>query len=208
MRRSAVFALALVLLLAGACSSDKKPEANGEDAPPTTADNGLRVFKDAPPWPLADRQADRIAEAGLPLLTAEGSIVHFHAHLDVFDNGERVTIPAGVGIDFERRVISPLHTHFDTGVLHVEAEADEPVTLGQFLMQWGVRVEGDCIGNVCAPDPIAAYVNGVKQPGPVTEIVIKADLEIALILGTPPPTIPKGYTCVNPSDACPKTPAP
>jgi hypothetical protein len=152
--------------------------------------------------------SERIMAAGLPLLTAEGSLVHFHAHLDVFDNGQPVTVPAYVGIDFTKAVISPLHTHFDTGVLHVESAATEAVTLGQFLTEWGVRITDGCIGDVCAPGPIALYVNGQQQTGDPRSFVIAPDIEIALILGTPPTKIPKGYACVNPQDACPATPAP
>src|SRR5882672_818231 len=97
--------LAAVALVAAGCSNKKE---SGGSATPTTGDASLKFFEGAPPWPLADRQAERIAKGGLPALTAEGTIVHFHAHLDVFHNGEHVTIPAGVGIDFVARVISPL----------------------------------------------------------------------------------------------------
>ena len=46
-------------------------------------------------------------------------------------------VPAGVGIDLVQRLISPLHTHFDTGVVHFEGLVDEPVTIGQFLCRVG-----------------------------------------------------------------------
>ena len=205
MRRITGFLIVLVLF-AGACSS-KKHESDPSSRT-TQPDNGLTFFTGAPPWALADRQADRMARAGLPQLTAEGTHVHFHAHLDVFDNGEAVKVPAGVGIDFDQRVISPLHTHFDTGVMHVEAETNESVTLGQFLTEWGVRVTDECIGNVCDADKIALFVNGARQSGDPRDYVIKPDQELALVLGTPPASIPKGYQCVNPQDACPDTPAP
>jgi hypothetical protein len=207
MRRTAIL-FALVALIFTACSSKTTHSGGGAASVPSTTSDPLTYFTGSPPWGLADHQADRMAKAGLPALTAEGSVVHFHVHLDVFDNGQHVTIPAGVGIDFERRVISPLHTHFDTGILHIEAEATEPVTLGQFLIEWGLRVDGKCIANVCAPSPIALYVNGAKVAGPVTEHVFRPDEEMALVLGTAPATIPKGYACVNPQDVCPNTPAP
>jgi hypothetical protein len=149
-----------------------------------------------------------MAKAGLPALTAEGAKVHYHAHLDVFRNGEPVVVPASIGIDYDVSRISPMHTHFDTGVIHIESEEDSRFTLAQFLTEWGVRLTRDCVGDVCAPDPIAVYVNGTKFDGGITDLVIQADKEIALILGAPPATIPKGYTCVNPSDACPRTPSP
>ncbi len=195
----------LLVALVGAGCSDKKSD---DETTPTTGDSSLKVFTGPPPWPVADRQGERIVEAGLPTLRIEGERIHFHAHLDVFHNGDPVVVPEGVGIDQVRRLISPFHTHFDTGVLHVEADDDDPSTIGQFLQQWGLRVDGDCIADICAPQPIELYVNGVKQSGLVTEHVVEADQQIALILGSPPAKIPKGYACVHPEDACPNTPAP
>lgn len=208
MKRSLAAAAALVVLALGACSNGDGNDGT-DDTTTSTVDQSLKVWKTKPPWPLGDRQADRIAEAGLPALTSEGNVVHFHAHLDVFDHGEAVKVPASIGIDLAAQRISPMHTHFDTGIIHVEAEADEPVTLGQFLTEWGVRVDDDCIGDVCPPEPIGLYVNGQKQPGPVDEFVIKPNLEIALVLGAPPATIPATYDCSrSPQDACDQIPQP
>ena len=194
MKRSPAVVFAVVaLFVLGACGGgDKKPTTSAATTASTAGDS-LKVWQTAPPWPLTDRQADRIADAGLPLLTAEGTKVHYHAHLDVFRNGDPVTVPANIGIDYQRQVISPLHTHDDSGIVHVEGLKDEPITLGQFLTEWGVRVESDCTGDICPPDPIAVYVDGVKQTGPVTELVFKSRQEVALVLGTPPKTIPSTF---------------
>lgn len=137
--------------------------------------------------------------------------MHFHAHLDVVADGRPVTVPAYVGIDQGERRISPLHTHSDSGILHVEAEEDEAVTLGQFLTQWGVRASKTCIGAYCAPeDPIDVYVDGVKQAGPAVDLVIKANAQIALILGPPPAQIPATYDCASSkeSSSCRDIPQP
>lgn len=202
---SVLFVLAALGL--GACGNKSNDEPAANDPTVTTLDQSLKVWMAKPPWPLGDRQADRITEAGLPQLKAEANVVHFHSHLDVFDNGESVEVPANIGIDFVRQRISPLHTHQNSGIMHVEAADDTDVTLGQFVTEWGVRIEGDCIGDVCAPDPIALYVNGVKQTGVPTEFVIKPNLEIALVLGTPPEKIPSTYDCTKfPEDACDKIP--
>lgn len=147
--------------------------------------------------------------AGLPQLTKEGSVVHFHSHLDVFHNGTPVKVPNNIGIDFETQRISPLHTHYESGIIHVEAEEDEPVTIGMFLTEWGVRNDADCIGDICGADKIALFVNGQKITGPARNYVITPNLQIALVLGTPPATIPATYDCAaNPQDACDKIPQP
>jgi hypothetical protein len=51
------------------------------------------------PWPAPSDPLDRAAEAGLTPTTREFLQVHRRAHLDVFVNGEPVTVPAGIGID-------------------------------------------------------------------------------------------------------------
>ena len=109
-------------------------------------------------------------EAGLTPETHEFVFLHVHAHLDVFVNGEAMPVPAGIGIDIDnpavRRFkatdgsigyggisppcaapcISPLHTHFQDGVLHTEAKENQFNTLGEFFTQWAVRLDRSCVG--------------------------------------------------------------
>jgi hypothetical protein len=147
--------------------------------------------------------------AGVPQLTAEGSVVHYHSHLDVFYNGEPVEVPANVGIDLEVGRISPLHTHQPTGILHVEDNDDKELTLGQFLTEWGVRNNDKCIADICDASQIQLFVNGEKQAGSVVDFVLKPNLQMALVLGTPPEIIPATYDCSqSPRDACDQIPQP
>lgn len=174
--------LALLLLLFAACGS-----GGGDGAPvPTTLDESLSFYEGAPPWPLAGRQAARILAAGLPQLKAEGALVHYHARLDVSYDGGRVIVPADIGIDRQAGVISPLHTHDTLGTIHVEAEADEDYTLGQLLTEWGVRVGDGCIADKCGGE-VAVFVDGSIQDVFAGDLVIRADTEISLVLGTQPP---------------------
>lgn len=187
----------MVLLVAlGACGDKKKEPSLGDSTPTTSGPVGTATG--APPWPLGARQADRMTEAGLPQLKAEGSLVHYHAHLDVFYNGEAVLVPAGIGIDVDEQVISPLHTHQPTGIIHVEAEKDEQINLAQFLTEWGVKPSL----------PAKVYVNGTESPRGLGTI-IRGNTEIALVFGTGPLEIPSTYDCTrSPSDACDKIPQP
>lgn len=198
---------AAALLVLGGCSDggDDEPSSNGD----ADADATLSFYDGAPPWAAADRQADRMERAGVPLLRAEGKNVHYHAHLDVFYDGEEVTVPANIGIDLERQVISPLHTHFQGGVIHVEADKAADFTLGQFLTEWGVKTGEGCVADKCG-DEVAVFVDGSIQDTAAADLVIQPDTQIALVLGTPPADIPAGYDCATgPSgDACPDTPAP
>jgi hypothetical protein len=183
-----LLALVLVCLL-GACGG-----GGGNDDPPAASDETLSFVDTAPPWPVGDRQADRIRAARLPLLKAEGQLVHYHLHLDVFHDGEKVTVPANIGVDLEERVISPLHTHSPSGVIHVEANEDEELTLGQFLTEWGVKASDGCVADKCGEE-VVVFVNGSIQDVPAADLVIKPDTQISLVLGTPPADIPSNYDC-------------
>lgn len=61
---------------------------------------------------------------------------HIHSHLTIIINGENVTIPAGIGLEISgcERV---LHTHDDSGTIHVEPNSYQPFTLGDFFAVWG-----------------------------------------------------------------------
>ena len=142
----------------------------------------------------------RIKAAGLDILNAEGTADHYHAHLDVFVDGKPVVVPAEIGFSFgaggQPNGISALHTHDTTGIVHIEAPtAGLKYTLGQVLREWGVLDGTDTTG---APHGgtggWSAYVNGAKQDGPVTDVVLKAHDEVVLSFGTAPSPLPGTYT--------------
>jgi hypothetical protein len=165
-----------------------------------------------PDWPAPPNPMELTREAGLTPERAEFLQYHVHAHLDVFFNGDRVTVPAGIGIDTtnpavisdDRGVgltrecdtpcISPLHTHGTDGVLHTETKTPQPNNLGQFFVQWDVKLDSDCVGEFCAPGtPIGFYVDGDAYDGDPREIELSDRREIAIVIGTPPDDIPSEF---------------
>jgi hypothetical protein len=206
-RRVLLAGAALVLVFAACGKDGGNVNGGGHESTPTTkAESGLSVYDGAPPWPLPDDAADRWESVGIEGLKAEGKLVHYHAHLDVFYDGRKVTVPGNIGLDFRKQEISPLHTHSPSGVIHVESESDDSFTLGQFLTEWGVKVTGECVADKCG-DEVAVFVNGSIQDESARSLVIKRDTEIALVLGAKPDDIPSGYDCAsNPGDACPNVP--
>jgi hypothetical protein len=156
----------------------------------------------------------RARAAGLKPAKRELLDYHVHSHLDVFVDGKRTTVPAGVGVGDEipertttdglsfyslnglppcaRACISPLHTHTDNGILHTESPVDRLNTLGEFFTEWGVRFTKQCIGGYCTPDTkLAVYVDGKKQPGDWQSLKLENGREIAVVIGSPPKKIPK-----------------
>ena len=168
----------------------------------------------APPWPAPRDPLPRTREAGLVPERREQLAYHVHAHLDVFVNGKRTKIPAGIGINIAdpgvrsfpeesgdrayggiklcaRPCISPLHTHDTTGVLHTESATVTPNRLGQFFTEWGVRLSRSCVGGFCAPRaPIAFFIGGRRFKGDPRTIGLADGREIAIIIGSPPAHIP------------------
>jgi hypothetical protein len=167
----------------------------------------------AAPWPAPKKPLALIVAAGLKPERKETLIHHVHAHLDVFVNGKHVVVPAAIGIEIHdpgvheftlhdgskayggiqlcaKACISPLHTHDDTGILHTESASPIPNRLGQFFTEWGVRLSRSCVGGYCKPDTIRVYVDGKKYAGDPRSIELTNHKEIAVVIGTPPKTIP------------------
>ena len=150
-------------------------------------------------------------KAGLTPEPAERLQYHVHAHLDVFVNGTRVPVPAGIGIDTKNPsvasfdldggqvgwglktecaspCISPLHTHDPSGIIHTESATPTPNVLGQFFTQWDVALDANCVGGYCKPadsDRLLHRRQGVAAAIP-TAIELADGREIAIVIGTPP----------------------
>lgn len=162
---------------------------------PVATPDHLVVTTGPPPWPApVSDVSSRASAAGLRQLTAEGQTIHIHAHLDVFVNGEPVTVPASIGIDQAAGLITALHTHDTTGIVHIESPTDTTFTLGQLFAEWGVRMRSGCVAGYCAPaTPVAIYANGALQSGDAAALVFRSHQEIALVVGKPPAVIPNHF---------------
>ena len=143
--------------------------------------------------------AERIKAAGLPVLNMEGAAEHFHAHLDVFVDGKPVTVPADIGFSFsatgQPNGISALHTHDESGIVHIEAPvAGDTYTLGQLLTEWGVLDGTGKPGTAhSGTSDWSVAVNGAKREGPAQAVVLKAHDEVVLFHGTAPDPLPTAF---------------
>jgi hypothetical protein len=211
----------IVAALASACSGGNVSSDDRSASPaPQSAPAAPRPASGAPPWPAPPDPNARTAAAGLKPERKERFAVHSHAHLDVFVNGEPVEVPAAIGIDItdpgvkrfqeaggvsyggielcDDPCISPLHTHDTTGVLHTEAPKKETNTLGQFFVEWGVRLDERCVGGFCEPAaPIAVFVNGKGYEGDPAGIELEDGRQIAIVIGSFPSEVPSTYDFSN-----------
>src|SRR5499433_3938616 len=140
-----VTATAVMLSLVG-CTHSTGSTAPGVTTSATSASTAGQPVPSS--WPAPTDAYAAVQAAGLPMLGREELAVHHHAHLDVMVNGRSVPVPADIGIDEVRQLISPLHTHDDTGVIHIESAGEMPFTLGQFFAEWGQPLRATQVGPV------------------------------------------------------------
>lgn len=123
-----------------------------------------------------------VLAAGLDPLPVEGSVLHIHAHLDVYYQGKPVVVPRGLGIGPGDSFFSELHTHDSSGVVHVESPVRKNFTLGEFFKEWGVSLDGAMV-----------YFDG-KAPGIApADVVLEDHDEIVVVFGPPPARIFTGF---------------
>jgi hypothetical protein len=141
----------------------------------------------AQPWgPNLDQANERLAKLNLPSLSE--TVLHHHADLYIYIDGQPITIPGGVGINASNpTVASPLHTHQSTGTIHIESgDANFQPVVGQFMDVWGVYFTKDQLGaNIASGDTkIRAFVNGDAWTGDPTQIPLNDGDVIVLTFGT------------------------
>ena len=185
-----VVAISVIFATGGSTSGGPKGEV-GVAVPNLAKLPGVQTGP--PPWqPEEGGLRARSQALGLPLLTQEALDSHYHAHLDVYDDGQPAPVPGGIGISRKEQVISVLHTHGADGFIHVEAPQEYPYTLGQFFGVWGLNLSNKCIGGLCSK-PLRVWVNGHPFEADPTRLILANHQEIAIAYGTPPAKIPKGH---------------
>jgi hypothetical protein len=149
---------------------------------------GLVVFYLAGQVLSAYGAADGQPIAGIPCDREEGTAFHVHAHLNVFVDGKPYPVPEGVGI-VGRMCLYWLHTHDQSGIVHVEAPQRRIFTLDQFFDIWKATAKG-------AP-PVKQkpkiFVNGKRVNGGLDQVEIADLAEIAVVYGKDPPKIPSSF---------------
>src|SRR3954453_15081258 len=89
--------------------------------------------------------------------------------LRVYVNGQQEPVPANIGIDPSGAFLAALHTHDDSGIIHMESDSAYPFKLGQFFDMWGVKFTPTQVGAYYnqGKNTLQVYVNGKKVADPV-----------------------------------------
>jgi hypothetical protein len=132
----------------------------------------------------------------------EGSVFHIHAKLAIFINGQNFTLPALIGITDD--CFYWMHTHDETGIIHIEAPIQKTFTLGEFFDIWKQKLGNNQILNytIDSNHPLNVYINGTKVSNGIDfrNINIHAHDVIAIVYGEPPNIIPAkaDFSAVDP----------
>jgi hypothetical protein len=132
--------------------------------------------------PNYDNLAGAISALNLP---PAGNTTHYHSHITMYVDGQKVLIPQNIGIDEVTQTLSPIHTHDTKGVIHIESDtADFTSNLQNVFDIWGVRFDSQCIGGYC--DGVKMWVNG-KPNDQLGDYVMNPHDAITIVEGAPPP---------------------
>jgi hypothetical protein len=118
------------------------------------------VGNDLDSVPTSQQTLNNLQKAGLQALSTEGTVFHIHQHLDMTINGLEREIPSNLGVG--TAFISEVHTHDESGIIHVEANEQKDFKLGQFFDMWGIDFNDSCIATYCADgdSKLVVAING------------------------------------------------
>jgi len=128
----------------------------------------------------------------------EGSLVHIHQHVAIFDHGKPVQIPEDVGRPIVGACFYWIHTHTPDGIIHIESPNFKTFTLGNFFDIWGEPLsKGDVAGaRLKRGEHVAVWVDGRGYTGDPRGIELTQHLDVTLEVG-PPYTKPAPFTAWN-----------
>jgi len=105
---------------------------------------------------------------GISCEASEQVAFHLHAHLAIYEGDNQKLLAAGIGIgaplgfmnDFVvgGSCFSWLHTHDQTGLVHIESPMARGFTLGEFFDIWGQPLSASAVGPISGE--VTAFVDG------------------------------------------------
>lgn len=118
--------------------------------------------------------------------SAEQAGTHVHAHVTMYVNGTKTALPANVGIASGSSCLYWLHTHDNSGIIHIEAPTGVSATFSNFLDIWQQRFQ-----QLGYPSQLfdstgwRVYVNGKPFSGGMRTIPLQSHTLITLAYNSP-----------------------
>jgi len=119
-------------------------------------------------------------------------IMHIHPRLSLLLNGTPVTVPTQIGIDpsmwkdhsldrfgmqsmpeMNMSAMAPLHTHDNSGIIHVESTVNKNYTLGEFLNIWGLNLDSKTVRMAVNDKPLTNFKDYVVRDGEQIKVEVR-----------------------------------
>lgn len=119
-------------------------------------------------------------------------VIHIHPQLSVLVGENSLTVPAQIGIDpslwkdhtldefgmqsmpeMNMSAMSPLHTHDNSGIIHVESMVNRNYTLEEFLNIWGLNIGDKTVELTVNGKPITDFRNHILSDGEEIRLAIQ-----------------------------------
>jgi len=145
---------------------------------------------------FSDPQTDGAAIGSFTCIVSPPQTYHVHSHLSIILNNEPKAVPQYVGAakSGDTHCFYPIHTHDQSGKIHVESTAAGTFTLGDLFTIWGKNLtETDVAGVTGLPVEIFVTENNTVtkvEPADWKAIELKDHREITISLGTEVTEIP------------------
>jgi hypothetical protein len=115
----------------------------------------------------------------------EGTKLHFHVHISIYVNGSPVSIPQSIGI-VPNTCYYWTHTHDNSGIVHIEAPAQQSFTLGNFFHVWEQQfTQLQYPVQLDTTDNWQVFVNGKPYHGNFHNMTLTSHLLITLAYNSP-----------------------
>jgi hypothetical protein len=152
-----------------------------------------------PAAPFFRNAGDGVRPDGIGCSSAGAPVVVAVAHLDLFADGQRVTVPAGIGVLPTCRYW--LSTSRADGVVLIASPERRAFTLGDLFDVWGAPLTRTraLSYTLAGGRTLRAYVDGRRVARDPRAIRLAPQREIVLVIGGSPPNIPSRF-------AFPRTP--
>ena len=207
-----VVPIAVVVIIAGAVALGvvlSRPHS-GTDTAATSSTSAAPTQQDSSTSVLASTAGQATGQTvdGVESNNMEQVLFHVHAHVALYINGQQKLIPYGIGIvppyQLQQTSSGPfvaggtkyywLHTHDESGVVHIESPVQRTYTLGMFFDIWNQPLSATQIGPY--KGAVTAFVDGQKFTGNPRDVPLNAHSVIQLDLGSVVPfsnyTFPQG----------------
>lgn len=175
---------------AGPAPQAVAPSANGYQLAATSTLLTTGVTVGVPTWPdgATASGGNGAPVAGVNCLVTED--YHIHAHLTILRDGNALAVPAHIGL---QGCAYELHTHDQSGVIHVETSSARTFTLGQLFAVWGQPLSRSNVAGISGlPVTVLYNDNDTVQEwtGDIGALELSSHRSITIELGTLQHTVP------------------